>query len=262
MATGWYGQQVLKLAVAAVVQSDDYVVLDAKNHLVRPMRPGFFQTPDGRLRSYLQSYESHPLRQGLLRTLAYFDLSDPALVARFPPTVTPFAMRTDRVLAMMSDMASSGRRSFPDEFMRADLLEFFAYSAYLASHDGPLERWYSFDLPPATTIWPRGVQGGALADLLASADAAESPWFSIHRRALSGLDAAGTTLLADFWTQRGLFDGEVEARAFIRRASAEVRRSGQVQAMLDLPPRIQRRFRRMISAPVERRRGGADAAGS
>jgi len=46
--SGWWNQQVLKLLVARLVQSERYVILDAKNHLVFDLKADFLESKDGR----------------------------------------------------------------------------------------------------------------------------------------------------------------------------------------------------------------------
>ncbi len=56
---GWTAQQILKLMVATHVETERYVILDAKNHFVFSLTPEFLEAPDGRARINVYGYESH-----------------------------------------------------------------------------------------------------------------------------------------------------------------------------------------------------------
>src|SRR6185437_12861425 len=59
-AKGWITQQILKLAVSTRILTDRYVLLDCKNHLVHPLTRAYLEAEDGRPRTHLHSYSSHP----------------------------------------------------------------------------------------------------------------------------------------------------------------------------------------------------------
>ena len=68
---GWYKQQVLKLMVSSLVESERYVIFYAKSHFVFHLKREFLEAPDGRACVNVYSYEEHPLRPFLERTLAF-----------------------------------------------------------------------------------------------------------------------------------------------------------------------------------------------
>src|SRR5947207_402930 len=59
-ASGWFSQQILKLMVSQVVNTDRYLLLDAKNHLVFPLTRNFLEAGH-KIRSRLVNFEGHPL---------------------------------------------------------------------------------------------------------------------------------------------------------------------------------------------------------
>ena len=61
LLSGWHSQQILKLMIANVLNSDRYVVLDAKNHLVFPLSPGYFEGGD-KIRLLGMNYGGHAMR--------------------------------------------------------------------------------------------------------------------------------------------------------------------------------------------------------
>jgi hypothetical protein len=244
--TGWYAQQILKLLVSRKVTSDAYVVLDAKNHLVRQLVAEFFLTADGRLRTSRQSFTEHRLGPDLLRTLDYFEV--PRAEARsFTPTVTPFALRTDLVRDLVQDVEARTHRPFALEFLSARLLEFFAYSAWIMARRPPIGDVYVFDQPGSPTVWPKGATGDGVAAAMERVSSGESPWFSVHRRALGVLDEPALDRLANLWIAAGLFASPGDAELFVRRAQHAVRAGERRQRLADLIPRSGRLLRRVLA---------------
>jgi hypothetical protein len=209
-ATGWQVQQVLKLAVSDLVTAEHYVALDAKDHFVAPVPEDYF-VADGRAKVPAYSYLDHPLRPALERVLAYLGLNLDDHLTRFPATVTPFPLHTDTVKQLRNYVEERSGRPFAEEFVAQRLTEFFLYSGYryligtadqliLLDHQSP-------------RIWKGGARPDAVAATIAAAD---DPVFSVHRRALAAMDAAGRRQVTDFWTERELL-APGEAAGFVRR---------------------------------------------
>lgn len=215
-SSGWMSQQVMKLAVHDRVTTPTYVLLDAKNHLIRPVTVGDFLAADGRARTGFQSYRHHPLLPRVEKVLAYLGL-DPATADRFPPTSTPFVMHTDVVAALIADIEASAGRPFTEEFVAADLTEFPLYSGWLLRRDGDFEATYVDDAIQSPTIWGGGASRAGVEKAIAEAKERNAPAFGVHRRALNRLDADTAAPLADFLTERGIVSGPAEFSA-LRRA--------------------------------------------
>jgi len=126
---GWHVQQLLKLEVAKRISTERYVVLDAKNHLCYPVPSDFFERPDGTLKTFLENYTLHPMRQTLENVLSFWGL-DHKLIASYPPTHTPFCFERQKVLDMLNFIERKGR-PFSSVFLEEGLTEFFTYSGYL-----------------------------------------------------------------------------------------------------------------------------------
>lgn len=207
--SGWIGQQVLKLAVARLVHTPWYVLLDAKNHLVRPLRPGDLLTDDGRARGGFHSYESHPLRERLLTTLDYLGI-DQAAAQWYPPTSTPFIMQTmtvDEILTALGD-------DFATAFARGGLSEFFLYSGWILRRDGDWSAVYDGTALQCPTIWGGGATPERVAAVLAEVEALDAPFLGVHRRALRRIGGEAFGLLARFWVSEGLFPNPRAAGRF------------------------------------------------
>lgn len=215
-ATGWYSQQVLKLAVSGIVETPTYVTLDAKNHFVRGSGRSDFEAADGRAFAGFHTYETHPLRPKLERVLGYQGL-DPALyVSRFTATATPFVLYTDKVRSLIADIERSSGRTFSAEFIRAGLTEYFLYSAWLVAQGETLDELYDPAGIDCPAIWPRGGNVAGVAEAVDAVRARNPALFSVHRTALARMNAQSVALLGELWVDRRLFGSLARARAFVR----------------------------------------------
>lgn len=207
--SGWVGQQVLKLAVAAHVRSDWYVLLDAKNHAVRPLRSDDLLTGDGRARGGFHSYAAHPLRDRLITTLDHLGL-DRAAADHYPPTSTPFVLQT----ATATEVLSGFGDDFAGSFHRAGLSEFFLYSGWILRRDGNWDAVYDGVAVQSPTLWGGASSASAIRSVLAEVERTDAPFFGVHRRALRRIAGADLAPLSEFWIDRGLFANARDVRRF------------------------------------------------
>ena len=236
--TGWRSQQILKLRVAELITSDRYVTLDAKNHFVSPVELSFFEAADGRARVNVYGYETHPLRPNLERVLTYVGLDPSDYVGRFTATVTPFVLDAATVRAMVADIQRSSGRDFSKEFVAQDLTEFFLYSGWILSQGTTLDEAFDCHQISCPTVWPRAANIDGVRAAVEQADRREAPVFSVHRRALAQLDEQSVDAVADFWTQRRLFDSQAIAKAFILEFQRSYAKADRRQRRRDLPGKV------------------------
>ena len=246
-AVGWRSQQVLKLAVAELITSDRYLVLDAKNHFVRPLHRDVIESPDGRPRVTAYSYETHRLRPDLEHVLRYLGLDPAGFVPHFTATVTPFVLDTAEVRAMMADLAQKSGRTFGSEFVAQDLTEFFLYSGWIVAGGRPLAEFFDLQDVAAPVVWPKAANRAGIEAAVTADAERQTPFFAVHRRALAQIDPAGITVLAEFWCERGLFDSVGAAETFVAEFQQAYRRELRRQQIRELPHKIR-------SAPRKLRR--------
>jgi len=255
-AVGWRSQQVLKLCVAELITNDRYLVLDAKNHFVRPLRREFVAAPDGRSRVTAYSYRTHRLRPDLEHVLSYLGLDPAPYIDRFTATVTPFVLDTGTVRAMTADIAGRAGREFGQEFAANDLTEFFLYSGWIAAGGRELSEVFDLQDVACPVIWPKAANVAGVQAAIASEAERQTPVFAVHRRALAQLDPAGAAALAEFWTERGLFGSLPEAGRFIADFQQGYRRELRRQQVRDLPVKV-RSLPRKLKRRTLRRLGRA-----
>lgn len=218
---GWRSQQAAKLVVARNIQTDYYVVFDAKNHLIRAVDESDFINPDGRAHAGMHPYSEHSLQGALRRTLAYLGADEPSIeqcVERFPVTATPFVFHTALVQQMIDDVESESGRAFDQEFERAELFEFFLYSGWVHLKGPGLDAVMDGVPIQSPTVWKskRGIDD--VSRVIDHAIAHDAASFAVHRRALAHSERNVREALARWWCSRGLFESETDARRFINRA--------------------------------------------
>ncbi len=214
---GWHRQQILKLRVASLVTTPAYVVLDAKNHLIRPVTRSNFLAPDGRARSWLISFRAHFERRfrGVARL---YGLDAEALADAFPPDITPAVLHRDAARALINGIEANEGRSFEDFFLGRleDLTEFLLYNAFLAARPGGLDAAYDFGLCPVATLFPDKVENELRFDgLMWQAAQPATLFFGVHHATLSRLSPRQHGVIADFWQAQGLIADRAEAAAFL-----------------------------------------------
>jgi hypothetical protein len=227
-ASGWYTQQVLKIKVAETVRSERYVILDAKNHLIKPLGREFLETPTGLPRMNGKPYTNHPMREFLERTLDYLGLDSQKHISWFTRTHPPFTILTEEACELMRYVEQKDGRPFATAFLDRRLSEFFLYSGFLMSK-GTLHSIYNLEQPEEAQVWPGDASENACARAIERTTQTESPFMTVHRQAIANMDKSGQQLIADFWYSRGLFAAAKDGVRFLRDPNRSYQnRDGQV----------------------------------
>lgn len=205
---GWRTQQYLKLAVAKQVTTPYYLVLDGKNHFVRPSSLEEFFADDGRPRTVVAK-PSAALERFARASLSALDCDEDPWLPRAMPTITPYLMRREDVLAMMDLVAQREQMSFAEAFAKplSGATEFYLYYAYLVS-SGQLNTYHAA-APLVTTLftsWPS--DPAVVASCIADAATCKKPMFGLHWRRLPQLTPDQTTRIVDMWRLHLLREGE------------------------------------------------------
>jgi hypothetical protein len=204
--SGWFSQQILKLMVSSIVSTDYYVVLDGKNHLVRPLTGDFLIGRSGKPRTYFMNYERHPMRRFFENTLRYFGLKPRKYLRAFLPTTTPFVIPARGARSLIRHVEARERRSFPEAFLYDGYRrsEFFLLGAYILALGRHLSEVYEFSGTKNAGIWPESTPEECSA-LIAANEAECRPFFAVHRRIFPKLGDQTRQEIAAFWYRHGLF---------------------------------------------------------
>lgn len=100
--TGWQIQQALKIAVARRLESEQVVILDAKNHFLAPITTNDFFAPDGKPRCRTRRLSEMEL-DWIRASFAKLDLSVPDFTEEQQPGGTPCAVTRSILTAALED---------------------------------------------------------------------------------------------------------------------------------------------------------------
>ncbi|SDD30793.1 DUF6492 family protein [Kordiimonas lacus] len=213
--SGWGSQQALKLMAANVVETEDFLILDAKNHFIRPTTVADFIAEDGRLRT--QMYRIHSKFTGhFKRACAYFGYgSEPDLTTGLP-TSTPFLMKRSIVRAMMAEIEAREAVSFQSFFMKDRLFtEFYLYYGYILARYRGHQQFYEKRYTPTATLFGGHAKDARQgAEILAQLDRPDVYCMGVHRAVLKQADPQVINLVTDTWARFGLVTDTKEQTYF------------------------------------------------
>lgn len=180
---GWRTQQALKLAIGKECTQDYVVLLDCKNHLIRPANFEHFVTPEGRIRQYYSRKYDPQQVFWLEESWKYFGMNRVYGGENLPSTITPYPINTE-ILQNLVDEINIRDGSVFALMNREDFggTEFYLLLAYVQSHlDETLNSIYDNSMPrPATFFasWPQ--HENDIESVLEVAENAETCFFALH----------------------------------------------------------------------------------
>jgi len=106
---GWHTQQIVKLKASGLVEEDYYVVMDAKNALIRDIQPDTFMTPCYQAKVFADTDFDHLNEDAK----GWYYKSAEVLGVGIPPgrkwsaSITPVVMHTQTVINLLQDLHES-----------------------------------------------------------------------------------------------------------------------------------------------------------
>jgi len=204
-SNGWVFQQALKIAIARHVATRFFVVLDAKNHAIKPVSAGHFISPEGRCIQRL-THKHEPLREYTQTCAQYFGLTPTGPLDPCPPS-TPFVMHTQSARELIAYVEQKERRCFFAFFKRTPhLSEFIFYGFFLrVIKRETLDEIYEDGGPSLSrTVWPNG--WGLKQAMEEASRRPAIRFFAVHREILKSLPESAHSDLLAFWKKFGLLD--------------------------------------------------------
>lgn len=195
--SGWYGQQVIKLALADVVKTDTYLMLDGKNHFVRPSRiTDFFK---GELPLTVLSPTPARWEKYLHASLKAMDALTDERAKQMMPTTTPYLMRADDASKTADRLEAKYGMPF-DKAIRETMgaTEFFLYYAHLVSSYDHIP--YISGPSPTRTLYTSWPQDSFVAlEMIREAGESNVPMFGLHRNRLPQLSPVQREAIKELW---------------------------------------------------------------
>jgi len=223
---GWQTQMALKLLAAPRVSTTWYLVLDAKNHFIRPASMRDFFADSGRALYTPDNFRS--LRGHFLNSAKFFGVAPEELIESFFSPCTPSMLHRQSVLNMNEAVIGMTGKTTGELIVQFDVpyTEFILYSLYLYSVGG----FYSLYEPSfanTASIWQMdAIDDNSFANVLAQARNPATLLFSIHRLAREVLTHEQRRQIGDLWCDMGLVDDTDSAERFLstERPSGEIER--------------------------------------
>ena len=210
-AGGWRIQQALKLAIGHKCEQDFVVLLDCKNHLIRPASFESFVTDDLRARQYFSRKYDPQQAKWLERSWAYFGIERTYVDENLPSTITPYPIQTQILRDLVDEIAARDGSIF--ELMGCDNFggtEFYLLLAYVQWRFGEVSEIYDNSLlRPATLFsnWPQKPQDVDM--ILALAERGETNFFAIHSKRQISLNSDEWLRVRKLWNALDLTISEV-----------------------------------------------------
>lgn len=204
--SGWYGQQVIKLALAEIIDAGSYLMLDGKNHFIRPATIGDFYH-DG-LPATVVTPTSPTWEKYVRASLEAMDAFSEERLARMMPTTTPYLMHTKDVLRTVERLEAKYSAPLAGAIRQTGgATEFFLYYAHLVSTYAEIPY---VNRPSLTRTlfndWPQ--DPNKVLEIIADAAAKDVPMFGLHRRRLPQLSADQKAAIKELWGRHLLKDWE------------------------------------------------------
>ena len=241
---GWVTQQILKLRISELVNTERYLVLDAKNHLVNSLSISFLESSCGRANIHLRGYVDHPLRHSLENVLTYFNL-ETTHVENFTQTVTPYLFYKKYVCNLINYVEKLEKTPFEKCFSEKDFTEFFLYYAYIVAVEKPPSEIYKSHQAVCPMVWKKTCDMVGCKAAIADAANKQLPFFSLHRSAVEYMDADSRALIAQFWKEQQLFSSTRNADRFLNQYKLKLKSYRVMDYLEKIPKRIARKTQKV-----------------
>ena len=194
---GYYDQQAAKLALANVVETEYYLMLDSKNHFVAPTDFGHFFKGSKPI-MHLQAISDY-WRPYVDRSAQALDFPKEKSLERVSNSVTPFLFKVKYVRELTNFLRVKYAEPLTRALEKSGGTEFILYSMYLRKI-GKEDEYSLSEMPFRTlfTIWP---QDPAIVEEYISDLGHEIPVFGLHRNRLEQLSGPQKALIAQMWSQ-------------------------------------------------------------
>ena len=207
---GWTTQQALKLLASKCVKTENYLVLDAKNHFVACCGAEDFIAKDGR---GLFPFVDLKLNESYKYALEYFglDLRSNNYCMRGVLNITPFLLRKEIVEKLIISFKEHDACSTVETFIRHQhkISEFLSYQAFVVSQGYRISDLYDEFVYTkiSETIWGHiASQEREFINLMQNAYNEKIKVLGLHWIACSIMTNNQKTRLCIYWMNIGLCD--------------------------------------------------------
>ncbi|UTW59251.1 hypothetical protein KFE96_02785 [Kordiimonas sp. SCSIO 12603] len=211
----WWSQQSVKLLASNLIETKHYLILDCKNHFIRPSGFQRLYTNDGRMLLPLNYYHAD-FDENLKAAYTYFGGKGPLSVEKSLPTITPFLAKTQIVKDLITHIETQENRSFHTVFMEKKFTEFFLYFGYLLACYGGIKQFYANSGPIVRTYFadylknPENIENSDTYIKYSSVYA-----LGVHKEVVAIANDALKQRIISHWKNFNLVENEQEALYFL-----------------------------------------------
>ncbi|MBP0463167.1 hypothetical protein J5Y09_04530 [Roseomonas sp. PWR1] len=215
---GWRSQQLLKMLAARHLPDGVMLVLDSKNHFIRPIGRESYVTDSGLLRVWQAQHRGH-MEPYFRASMEAFDLPVEPHIDAWTPTVTPFPLPVEDVRGCLDALLARFGTDFFDRFLHWEcrMTEFFLIGAHQIRTHGSLAARFAFGRPNSAILFRDKVEdANRFGAVMFAASQSHSLSFAIHHAALDHLSDEQRGAVASFWMGLGLVPDREDAEQFLR----------------------------------------------
>lgn len=202
-------QQAIKLGVSRLINEDFYLILDGKNHFVRPSNIfDFFQ--EGKPKLPLWGTVAGFWERCLIPSVEVMEVDD-RYKSNMWPSVTPYVMYTEYAREVCQFLENKYGLPLPLVFNETgDATEFLMYYAHVAGRHG-IDTYANAVQPNKTlfTVGPRDPE--KVVELITAVRDENIAMFGLHRNRVPKLDTEQRTLIDELWHRHLLHPWESSA---------------------------------------------------
>ncbi|QYH19419.1 hypothetical protein JKI95_10015 [Corynebacterium aquatimens] len=192
-------QQAIKLGASRIIDDEFYLILDGKNHFVRPSSVfDFFQ--EGKPKLPLWGTVAGFWERCLIPSVEVMEVDDKFKTTMWP-SVTPYIMYTEYAQEVCQFLENKYSLPLPEVFEETgDATEFLMYYAHVAGRHG-VENYYNAVQPNRTlfTVGPREPE--KVVELINKVREDEVAMFGLHRNRVPNLLPDQIELIKDLWSR-------------------------------------------------------------
>lgn len=191
---GYYDQQALKLSLGDYYDTEFFLMLDSKNHFIRPTAAeDFFH--DGKPYGPMTN-TSDMWRPYLEKSFAAMD-NDHADLRQMMPSITPYLMYSAEVKKVADLLTNKTGLALPQAMKSTGGTEFLMYYASIQPHLGNLYWDMPLSVKTLFATWPQDPQ--TVLNAVADATTKGIHMFGLHRKRIPQLTEEQTEAIIKMW---------------------------------------------------------------
>jgi len=212
----WRSQQSLKLLSARFAKSSHILILDSKNHFVRPVSSSSFVSAAGKMLVHRYPLNPRFLAQ-FENACSYFGADRPPEDYLALPTVAPFMMSKETATDLVKFVEGRENKSFHEYFCgNKQFTEFYFYLAFVLSQPGQLENLYEDSPRKHVTVFrSMANEPDIVGQQVSLLEDSAIKVFGVHRHVLELANPSIIHTITAVWKQFGLVRDEQEAAYFL-----------------------------------------------